>query len=195
MIKQNSLIAIALLVISIMISGCTQSSGYSTGTRAAGGEVINGHTLPPEPDPAINNATLAGVDVNDNGVRDDVERKIYLEHELEIERQYLMMVAKQAIKALCASDLIENAKQWERLDNYGDGCKSYIFDEYGINLYGNVDFIEDNIYNTRARIEKYMKYNQALSGGVYWTPRSYEVESSCDFNVTRAIMIDDKNDE
>ena len=39
--------------------------------------VVNGHTLPPEPDPQVNNATLLGVDVNDNGVRDDVERWIY----------------------------------------------------------------------------------------------------------------------
>jgi len=40
-------------------------------------EVINGHTLPPEPDPVKNNATLLGIDINDNGVRDDVERWIY----------------------------------------------------------------------------------------------------------------------
>jgi hypothetical protein len=39
--------------------------------------VVNGHVLPPEPDPTINNSTLLGVDVNDNGVRDDVERWIY----------------------------------------------------------------------------------------------------------------------
>lgn len=39
--------------------------------------VVDGHVLPPEPDPKVNNATLLGVDVNDNGVRDDVERWIY----------------------------------------------------------------------------------------------------------------------
>ena len=38
---------------------------------------VDGHLLPPEPDPKINNATLLGVDVNHNGVRDDVERWIY----------------------------------------------------------------------------------------------------------------------
>ncbi len=38
--------------------------------------VIHGHRLPPEPDPKVNNATLLGVDVNHNGVRDDVERWI-----------------------------------------------------------------------------------------------------------------------
>lgn len=44
--------------------------------RAPTYEVINGITVPPEPAPSINNATLAGVDINNNGVRDDVERKI-----------------------------------------------------------------------------------------------------------------------
>ena len=40
---------------------------------------ING-TLPPEPDPVGNNATLAGIDSNNNGIRDDVERAIYLKY-------------------------------------------------------------------------------------------------------------------
>jgi hypothetical protein len=40
-------------------------------------EIINGHTLPPEPDPVVNNSTLLGIDVNENRVRDDVERWIY----------------------------------------------------------------------------------------------------------------------
>ena len=38
---------------------------------------VDGHRLPPEPDPKVNSATLLGVDVNNNGVRDDVERWIY----------------------------------------------------------------------------------------------------------------------
>ena len=40
---------------------------------------INGD-LPPEPDPTANSATLAGVDSNNNGIRDDVERAIYLKY-------------------------------------------------------------------------------------------------------------------
>jgi len=39
--------------------------------------VVDGHVLPPEPDPVLNNVTLLGIDVNNNGVRDDVERWIY----------------------------------------------------------------------------------------------------------------------
>ncbi len=44
--------------------------------RAPKPEVINGITVPPEPAPSVNNATLAGVDSNNNGIRDDVERVI-----------------------------------------------------------------------------------------------------------------------
>ncbi len=41
--------------------------------------IVNGHTLPPMPDEKINNSTLLGIDINNNGVRDDVERWIYKE--------------------------------------------------------------------------------------------------------------------
>ena len=44
--------------------------------QSNGNEVINGITVPPEPDRRTNRVTLAGVDSNRNGVRDDVERKI-----------------------------------------------------------------------------------------------------------------------
>jgi len=40
-------------------------------------ETINVYQLPPEPDPVVNNSTLLGIDSNNNGVRDDVERWIY----------------------------------------------------------------------------------------------------------------------
>ncbi len=35
---------------------------------------INGYKLPPMPDEKLNNSTLLGIDANNNGVRDDVER-------------------------------------------------------------------------------------------------------------------------
>lgn len=38
--------------------------------------VINGHPVPPMPDPKINNATVAGVDSDNNGIRDDLDRYI-----------------------------------------------------------------------------------------------------------------------
>jgi hypothetical protein len=60
----------------LAVSGTTATVPGGWTGRAPKMEVINGITVPPEPAPAINNATLAGVDVNANGVRDDVERKL-----------------------------------------------------------------------------------------------------------------------
>ena len=87
MFKQNSLLTLAVLTALILMSGCSQSDGNSTSKEVKADQevtVINGHTLPPEPDPDINNATLLGVDSNDNGVRDDVERWIYKRYNTHI---------------------------------------------------------------------------------------------------------------
>jgi hypothetical protein len=64
---------IALLVISYeMLPGITPE-GTDNPLQA---ETINGFAVPPEPAKKLNNSTLAGVDTNNNGVRDDVERAI-----------------------------------------------------------------------------------------------------------------------
>lgn len=68
---------LALLVFSLFfLTSCGGGGGDSKTTTAANSEVINGIAVPPEPDPEKNNATVAGIDKNNNGVRDDVERKI-----------------------------------------------------------------------------------------------------------------------
>ena len=42
---------------------------------------INGHILPLMPDSVLNNATLEGIDANNNGIRDDVERWVLESYE------------------------------------------------------------------------------------------------------------------
>jgi hypothetical protein len=61
---------LAITIIGGLIVACGGGSSSPTATT------INGIAVPPEPDTTLNNATLAGVDSNNNGVRDDVERKI-----------------------------------------------------------------------------------------------------------------------
>lgn len=70
--KLNKLLILGILALPIFLSACGGGSGSSANTA----NTINGITVPPAPDPVINNATLAGVDSNKNGVRDDVERKV-----------------------------------------------------------------------------------------------------------------------
>lgn len=77
--------AIFMKIISIIISlgllascgggggGTSSSTTLPPGSTNTATQVINGFTVPVAPDPVANNATLTGVDSNNNGVRDDVE--------------------------------------------------------------------------------------------------------------------------
>jgi hypothetical protein len=70
--KQLITLTAVVAMCGVLLASCGGGSGGSTSKA----EVINGITVPPEPDATLNAATLAGVDSNSNGVRDDVERKI-----------------------------------------------------------------------------------------------------------------------
>ena len=77
--KPTTYLIVALATLPLILSACGGGGGGgSTATMptAQAPETINGIAVPPEPNPTTNNATLAGVDSNNNGVRDDVERKI-----------------------------------------------------------------------------------------------------------------------
>ena len=192
--KIKRILSIALLSALILMSGCSGDNQQNLVTpKQEQVIVINGHTLPSEPDRKLNNATLVGIDSNNNGVRDDVERKIYLNTNSEVKRMMMMMSARKQQKRLAAPDLIKNAREWQKLNSYEIGCIAYFYRTYGTDLYSSP--VEDYVFNTKERITKYMAYNRALSGGVYGTENSYKVESSCDFNVTRAVHIDEANDE
>ena len=69
--KPTLALATIFAVCGLFLASCGGGSG--SGSSAT---TINGISVPPEPDATQNNATLAGVDSNANGVRDDVERKI-----------------------------------------------------------------------------------------------------------------------
>ena len=70
------LMAIGIAIIVVACGGGGPSKPAGTAGVASESEMINGIVVPPMPDETTNNATLAGVDSNGNGVRDDVERKL-----------------------------------------------------------------------------------------------------------------------
>lgn len=63
-------------IIRVPVQQNTPTLSQSGIESLSGSETINGIVVPPEPSPELNNATLGGVDVNNNGVRDDVERVV-----------------------------------------------------------------------------------------------------------------------
>jgi len=155
-------------------------------------EVINGYKLPPEPDETVNNSTLLGIDVNDNGVRDDVERyiiktnkdeKIAIEIGFQLAKAYNIVIKDPA-----------NAEETTKVMENAQDCESY-FMNYA-DLFGDPIVVNKEIsspqfkslnLNTEERIRAYLQYNRALSGGVFSLPHASQRKEKCTFDVEQML--------
>ena len=99
--------------------------------------VVNGHVLPPEPDKALNDSTLLGIDVNDNGVRDDVERWIYETYDHPIERGIFMQSARAYNLVI-----VDPSKAHETTKYIDDAysCRKYLFTQ-NKELYDKYEYV------------------------------------------------------
>ncbi len=152
-------------------------------------EVIQGHQLPPEPDPVVNDSTLLGIDANGNGVRDDVERWIYEtykdKHPIHID---IAMQAARAYKKVL--EMPEKAKEIRGEVSAPIYCEGYYLiyaNKFGDELLVHSRIIDkkfENIYfNTTERKSKWVIYQKSLSGDSYTVPWPSQGKNYCDFNV------------
>ena len=132
---------------------------------------INGHTLPPEPDPNINSATLLGIDVYQNDVRDDVERWIYMTYDNPIEIGLFMQSARAYQK------VIKNPSKAHETTKYLDNVIScelflkYKHKDNPISRYRNIEKeISQMQFNTIDRHIAYKRYNAKFSGEILSSP-------------------------
>jgi len=146
---------------------------------------INGYTLPPEPDPSINNATVLGVDSNDNGVRDDVEIWIYTTYTEPVERGLFMQSARAYQK------VIEDPTQAKETTKYIDdsySCEAYWTyhakgnnESFSLNRYRDLEKeIGDVQFNTLERHIAYKRFNGEFSGEVFSSPSASK--EKCEFD-------------
>ena len=154
---------------------------------------VNGHILPPEPDPKVNNATLLGVDVNKNGVRDDVERYILQTYGKE---DITIQIGFQVARAYSAViEHPEKAKEVAKIMDDAQDCNFYFMDdanEYGEPILLNEDITTSKKFksimlNTAPRIRAYLEYNRNLSGGVYELTDGDKEKEKCTFDVDKLL--------
>ena len=155
--------------------------------------IINDVRLPPEPNEEENNATLLGVDSNNNQVRDDVERWIYTEfkdkHPVHIE--VAMQSARTWEKIFEGG--AEKARETVEFVHAAIACNVYysVAAEYfgepllistGSNLF---DQVKRKILNSSDRASVYFAYDKALSGGAYTLTHESEMKGKCDFDTEK----------
>jgi hypothetical protein len=195
------------IILALSLTACSDKKGSNTNTTPdptpagyshEGGEVVNGFVLPPYPDPKINDSTLLGIDTNNNGVRDDVERWLifrYKDHH-PIVTEIGFQTAKAAQEILKASPkTYEEALIVDGIMHKAFDCNSY-FRSYA-DIYGDQILIDHTIitstayktmqFNTKERIEAYLAYDKALSGGVYKLTPIDELKAQCSFNIDESL--------
>lgn len=136
--------------------------------------IIDGHVLPVDPGEE-GKKTLLGIDSNNNGVRDDVERWIYLSYKEPIERGIFMQSARayqkvivdpsKAHETVVYLDMALSCEfywQYEAKDNN----ETYLLDEYK-NMGKEIKAVQ---FNTLARHMAYERYNAEFSGEILSSP-------------------------
>jgi len=152
--------------------------------------VINGYMLPLEPDATINNATLLGVDSNDNGVRDDVERyivKIYKDH-----HKIVTEIGFQGARAFqqILDYPLNTEENYKALRDSSD-CNVYfreVADQLGdsILIDHRINFKKLQL-NTKSRVRAYLTYDRQLSGGVYRLTPYSQTKNKCSNEVLNLL--------
>ncbi len=186
------------LTVLLILTACTQESSKnkSTETNATVPEVviINGHRLPPEPDPTINNSTLLGIDSNNNGVRDDVERLIIIEESknpnfpktwtaitLQFAGAWQKMIETPTIDSRKYLEDVSACRQYfMHKKTQGLGFSDYLNWEKSHSSNLGVE-LEDKIFNTKERIHQRFEFNQACSGNIFNLPPADL--SACQINI------------
>jgi len=160
----------------MQLTSADQSRFIVTQVKEIDGSLIN--SLPPDPGEA-GKATLAGVDSDGNGVRDDIQRHIILTYpnpEDALLRAALFQYAAYQQQFLRDADSPERtlANAHQR-DKYVD-CVMYLNPEEGLTI---VEGMEIESVNTEERHQTYAKADNYLGGQVFsLTPRA-ELASLC----------------
>jgi len=181
---------LTLLSALILMSGCSALASETDVQQLSEPIVIHGYTLPPKPDPVINNSTLLGIDSNNNGVRDDVEIWILKKYKDKhpIYTEIAMQDARDSKKVF--EDPSNALANYSTVASAGR-CASYyrVCGENNSSIHIEGDLIGRSykkvVFNTEARKEAYYQFDLQFSGGVYTVPWCSELKAFCDFNTTK----------
>lgn len=139
---------------------------------------INFTILPPDPGEE-GKITIAGIDNNNNGVRDDVERHIASLNTSEINKDLLMNLANklQAGIKLGGSPAASIDNSYSLIDQ-GYCIRSYIATSEASDFTEDIYILQ---YNTKIRLTEYFKTRNHFSGqSVVLNPNESEYREYCD---------------
>jgi len=117
---------------------------------------VTGENLPPEPDPALKDATVEGVDANGNGIRDDVELAIFKLYPdsariRAAELQYAMELQTELTQVFNSETLVATIQQ----EDSGFFCIGDAVPEQSPSVLSKE--AESMMFNTPTRVERHQQ--------------------------------------
>ena len=138
-----------------------------------------GNDLPPDPGEA-GKATLGGIDSDQDGIRDDIQRYIALTYpESQKTRAALRQATIALQKIILESPDVESALRNTELEARASECIRYIHPNEGRKI-DNTLMAE--FLNTFERSRAYLTYNSKLGGHVFGGKDLDEYKTSCTFD-------------
>lgn len=152
--KQNKLLILGILALPIFLSACGGGSNGGGG----GGSTTSSRNLPPDPGTAAT-ATVAGVDTNNNGVRDEVE--IALSKKITSDEQYSTTIRVAKAHQLMLTKPLPTTRA-EALKAYGEiACASGTGVAYG----QSSNAVSNLVFDTASRKDILSKIVKLTDGG------------------------------
>jgi len=133
--------------------------------------------LPPDPGPA-GKATLAGIDSDNDGVRDDVQRWIVFNFPNSAKtRAALRQLAQDYQRFILGAANPTQIYDAARLMDNTQSCLEYIGDGYTLG-----GLLKAQMLNTHARSKAFLQANRHLSGRMYKGLPYNQWKQGCNFN-------------
>ena len=149
-------------------------------TDLAQGNNSSGFVLPPDPGKA-GKETLLGIDTDGDGVRDDIQRYIYLTYpddkKLRLGLTYYAIEFQGVLKD--ANDREAAYDHANKMARHGE-CLFYLKGRESIDI---CRALRAKILNTRERSIAYIKYSDNLGGRIISGAPRKEWKDSCSFDV------------
>ena len=158
------------LLVAAMVAGCGNGSDGPGGGTAGGmpttysfKEAFSKLEVSGQLPVLDRSESIAGPDVNANGVRDDIERHIDSKPDTQAQKNSLKALSRALGKAMTVDTKDKNAlREVANSINLAVICSHQTYPLGAASPLG--DEIEKFTVNTRARYDAYMKFNSAMNG-------------------------------
>ncbi len=159
--KPTLALATIFAVCGLFLASCGGGGGGNGSSQQS--TVVNGISVPPTPDPVKNNATLTGIDSNNNGLRDDAEIMIASLTKKDAYESYVLQISKLVQRLATESILSQTEYNTIQTQIYCLNSKRAQQEKEIL----SIQDIEASIVNSRERSAKFTENDSKYASG--WT--------------------------